>query len=203
MGLMGRGGEGYDRFGASFQMHDTALKTGELFFKCYGKEGCSILEVGALDVNGSIRPFAPKGSTYTGVDTSPGPGVDIVINLDDPLPAKEFDLVLATSCFEHDPQFWATFENMCKVAKPGGFIYISAPSNGPIHRHPVDCWRFLPDSADALANWVSKTGELAVNVIENFRMFPSRDGWIDQVCVFGRRKWAAPEVKLRDALLKN
>jgi SAM-dependent methyltransferase len=166
-------------------MHDTALKTGQAFFKCYGEKGCSILDVGSQDVNGSLRPFIPEGAKYWGVDISPGPNVDQVIRAGSlPFDQDSFDLVVSTSCFEHDPQFWVTFYEMCRVVRRGGFVYISAPSNGPVHRHPIDCWRFYPDSAVALAAWVTQAGDMIIDVVENFRMSPSRDGWTDQVNIF-------------------
>ena len=42
--------------------------------------------------------------------------------------------------------FWVTFAEMARVVKAGGFVYISVPVNGPVHRHPMDCWRFYPDA---------------------------------------------------------
>ena len=184
-------------------MHDTALKTGEAFFKCYGEKGCAILDVGSMDVNGTLRTYAPEGSIYTGVDISPGPAVDVVIKPGQSLLFESctFDLAVSTSCFEHDPQFWVTFYEMCRVVKRGGFIYISMPSNGPVHRHPVDCWRFYPDSAYALAKWISQVDDtVTIDVIESFRMSPSRDGWIDQVCVFGKEAYRTRDCSLRKLL---
>lgn len=184
-------------------MHDTALRTGELFFKNYGFPSCSILDVGSMDVNGTLRQFAPNPSEYIGVDLSPGPGVDIILKEPGDLPFEHgrFDLTVSTSCFEHDPTFWMTFLSMCCVTKSGGFVYISAPSNGPVHRHPVDCWRFYPDAAVALVKWVNNENIMRdhMELIENFRMSPSRDGWIDQVMIFGKLPIRSCS-KIRDSL---
>jgi hypothetical protein len=100
-------------------MHDTAFKTGEGFFRCYGHEGCKILDVGSMNVNGTLREFAPKGSEYVGVDLTAGPGVDVVLTKPGylPFPRDSFDLVISTSSLEHDPMFWLTFSEMCCVAK--------------------------------------------------------------------------------------
>lgn len=183
-------------------MHDTALRTGEAFLKCYCRGNYSILDVGSLDVNGTLRPFIMEGVNYTGIDISSGPNVDMVIKPGKlfPFQPDSFDLVVCTSCFEHDPQFWMTFYEICRVVKRGGFIYISAPSNGPVHRYPVDCWRFYPDSAEALTQWVNQTGDMLVDVVENFRMSPSVDGWVDQVSVFGKRSWKKCFPSVRDYL---
>ena len=65
-------------------MHVSALKHGQLFFDTYlGREAdVTIVDIGAQDINGSLRHGAPAGCRYIGVDFVPGPGVDVV--LDDP-----------------------------------------------------------------------------------------------------------------------
>ena len=45
-------------------MHDTALSTGETFFRLYGRQfgsGRRVLDVGSRDVNGTLRPYAGAG----------------------------------------------------------------------------------------------------------------------------------------------
>jgi hypothetical protein len=42
---------------------------------------------------------------------------------------------------------------MSRIVKSGGLIFLLAPSRGPEHRYPVDCWRFYPDGFRALAKW--------------------------------------------------
>lgn len=130
-------------------MHSSAFRIGGKFLANYFQGGMtSILEIGAYDVNGSLRSQQPLGSRWIGVDIENGPGVDIVVEPGAPLPFADnsFDLVLATSVFEHDPAFWKTVKEMARVASPNGFIYISAPSNGLVHRYPLDCFRFYPDA---------------------------------------------------------
>jgi SAM-dependent methyltransferase len=169
-------------------MHDTAALTGRTFFKCYAKPGDRILDVGSMDVNGTLRAYAPADSKYLGIDLAPGPGVDVAL-----LPSEryhwpfgsEFDLVVSTSCLEHDPAFWVTISEMARVTKPGGFVYVSAPQNGPYHGYPGDCWRFFADSAAALARWTELSGYPLV-LIESFEMQPINDKWVDQVMVFGK-----------------
>jgi hypothetical protein len=39
--------------------------------------GTRVLDIGSLDINGSVRPLF-RGGTYTGIDVAAGPGVDIV-----------------------------------------------------------------------------------------------------------------------------
>jgi hypothetical protein len=69
-----------------------------------------------------------------------------------------------------------------------------------VHRHPVDCWRFYPDSAQALVQWINRNDTI-IDLVESFQMSPSRDGWIDQVMVFGKRPWTV-RPGIREWLLK-
>jgi len=169
-------------------MHDTALEFGRAFFETYlpGGEG-TILEVGALDVNGSLRALAPRRATYLGVDMVAGTGVDRV--LDDPhvlpFPDQAFDAVVATSCFEHDPMFWVTFLEMVRVTRLHGYIYINSPSNGWFHQHPRDNWRFYPDAGLSLRDWARREG-FDVALVESFIGRRRRNTWNDCVMVFHR-----------------
>ena len=144
-----------------------------------------ILEIGSYDVNGTLRDFALDSTDYVGIDMEAGPGVDIVVKHGDayPFEAGTFDLVMASSVFEHDPAFWITFVEMCRVTKPGGYIYINAPSNGLYHRYPLDHWRFYPDAGRALASWAT-TQLQNVRLIESFVVDHDGEIFNDFVAVF-------------------
>lgn len=112
------------------------------------------IEVGSLDVSGSIRHnLESRGIKYTATDMRSGPNVDIVINGHD-LESKwkeEFDLALCFDTFEHDDAFWVTMEQLIKVTKPGGWVMVGAPSRWcPEHDHPHDYWRFMPQAMSHL-----------------------------------------------------
>ncbi|NMN03188.1 MULTISPECIES: methyltransferase domain-containing protein [unclassified Novosphingobium] len=148
-------------------------------------DNADIMEVGSCNVNGSLRDHARTGTRYVGVDMEAGPGVDVVIDPDQPLPFPDqsFDLVLSSSVFEHDAFFWESFVNIARKTKLGGYIYISVPSNGLIHRYPADCWRFYPDAGTALACWAQRQG-LDVNLVESFVANRQNDVWNDFVAIF-------------------
>ena len=114
-----------------------------------------VADLGAMDVNGSYRQLFGPSADYVGFDLESGPGVDIV--LDDPyrLPLKDasVDLVISGQTLEHCAYFWQLFSEIARVMKDGGVAFVIAPSAGPIHRYPVDCYRFYPDSYQALAQW--------------------------------------------------
>lgn len=177
-------------------MHDTAALTAKAFFEVYGSsERRTILEVGSMNVNGALRDCVGPDADYYGVDIASGPGVDRIIDDPGKLPFldESFDLVVSSSCLEHDDFFWLTFGEMCRVVRAGGFVYMSAPANGVVHQHPVDCWRFYPDAGLALARWGRKLGHSIV-LIESFLLPPRMDQWIDFVAIFGKRPESSPRI---------
>lgn len=172
-------------------MHTTARDNAALFFKTYfstNAEPLRIVEIGAQDVNGSIRAFAPAGATYIGVDFVQAKGVDVV--LDDPyqLPFEtgSCDVVVSSSVFEHSELFWLLFLEIMRVLKPTGVFYLNAPSNGSFHRYPVDCWRFYPDAGQALVKWAQRSGMNPL-LLESYTspQFPG-EVWNDYVAVYLR-----------------
>lgn len=167
-------------------MHDTAMLNGERFFKTYvGSRKVKIADIGAQDVNGSLREVAPADTEFIGVDFVAGRGVDIV--LEDPyeLPFEDnsLDVVVSSSCFEHSEFFWLSFLEVLRILKPDGLFYLNVPSNGVFHRYPVDCWRFYPDSGVALAKWGRRSGFESV-LLESYTSDQRADVWNDFVAVF-------------------
>ncbi len=168
-------------------MHATALANGRRFFETYGPRlgAATAVDIGAQDVNGSLRGLCPAAIRYTGVDFVAGRGVDVV--LEDPyrLPFADasFDVALSSSCFEHSEMFWLLFLEIMRVLKPAGLFYLNAPANGSYHRFPVDCWRFYPDSGQALVRWGERNG-LKPLVLESYTSEQYRHVWNDFVCVF-------------------
>ncbi|MFN3835828.1 MAG: methyltransferase domain-containing protein [Glycocaulis sp.] len=137
-------------------MHASSLENMRRCIDWYLPEGrLRVADLGSANVNGSYRDLLPADVDYTGFDLEAGPGVDVV--LDDPyhLPLEDSsaDLILSGQMLEHCGQFWRVFNEIERVLKPGGLAFIIAPSTGPVHRYPVDCYRFYPDSYAAIAEW--------------------------------------------------
>jgi SAM-dependent methyltransferase len=110
----------------------------------YGK---SVIEVGSLDVNGSVRHdvmrFDP--SSYIGIDIMPGPGVDAIcdISTKKEVAKEEYDMVISTEALEHIEDWRQAINNMKDMLKVGGYILITTRSPGfSRHNHPYDFWRF-------------------------------------------------------------
>jgi len=173
-------------------MHLSALNNGKAFFDVYAEgilEG-RVIDIGAQDVQGSLKNVCPAHLAYTGVDFVAGKGVDVV--LDDPyvLPFGDatIDVVVSSSALEHSEMFWLVFLEIMRVLKPAGLFYLNVPSNGVFHRYPVDCWRFYPDSGNALVKWARRNGYDPV-LLESFVARQQNDVWNDFVAVFLKEKF--------------
>lgn len=150
----------------------------------------SVIDIGSYDVNGSYRTLFgnPKWS-YVGVDLESGPGVDLVLvsPYTLPLASASADLVISGQAFEHVEYFWMSWLEMLRVLKPGGMIFLIAPSRGPEHRYPQDCWRFYPDGYRALARYA---GCELVEVTTDWEPHPDpgSSAWGDTVGVFRKTR---------------
>lgn len=89
-----------------------------------------ILEVGSWIANETIRDFF-KDCEYIGADIAEGPGVDVVCPGERLEFADEsFDVVASCECFEHNPNWSATFKNMHRMLKPGGLFLMTCATIG-------------------------------------------------------------------------
>lgn len=146
-----------------------------------------VLDVGGALINGSYSDiFAGPRFTYLGADLNAGPGVSVVLTepYSIPLNDSSVDVVISGQMLEHCEFFWLTFQEMVRVLKPGGFIFMIAPSTGPIHNYPVDCYRFYPDAYRALAKYTK------CNLLDVW-MDP-RGPWHDLTGVFQRPSLPMP-----------
>jgi SAM-dependent methyltransferase len=134
--------------------------------------GKSVLEVGALDVNGTVRPVieALGPASYIGVDIEPGPNVDELCDvalLTARYGEDSFDLVVSTELVEHVRDWRAAFTNMKLALRPSGTIIVTTRSRGfPIHGYPSDYWRYEPEDMERIF------ADFEIVVIERDREVP-------------------------------
>ncbi|ABM56417.1 class I SAM-dependent methyltransferase [Verminephrobacter eiseniae] len=176
-------------------MHLSSLEHVEQLVGRYlqGLDALTVIDVGSYDVNGSYRPFFSRpGWRYTGVDLTAGPNVDRVMTSPYRLPfaSHSVDVIVSGQAFEHVQFFWLTWLEMVRVLKPGGHILLLAPSRGPEHRYPQDCWRFYPDAYRALAAY-GDLELLEVSTDWNAHADPDSAPWGDTVGVFRQRPMSA------------
>ena len=133
-------------------MHDSVREWVGAKTRQYDFGGADVLEVGSLDVNGTVRDLFTGARSYTGVDFRAGPGVDRVMNAHRLEFADDaFDVVVSTEMLEHDDAFWESMREMGRVLKPRGVLIVTARGNGFMpHGYPHDYWRFMPESVEKL-----------------------------------------------------
>jgi SAM-dependent methyltransferase len=89
-----------------------------------------VLEVGSLNINGTIRDFFTD-CKYIGIDVSPGVGVDVVCEGQNyNAPDDIYDVVCSAECFEHNPYWLETFQNMIRLCKDDGLILFTCATDG-------------------------------------------------------------------------
>lgn len=143
-------------------MHATSFIKMALFRQTYlkgrEKDPLVVLDLGSMNVNGCYRPlFDTLNWKYLGLDLAAGANVDIVLanpNCWDEVPSGSMDVVISGQAFEHIQFFWLSMIEVARVLNPNGICCIQAPAGGYEHRYPTDCWRFYPDGARAMADWV-------------------------------------------------
>ncbi len=134
-------------------MHENTLRLMGDFVERFlaGLAPGRILEVGSMDVNGTYRGIIPAGWEYTGLDQGPGPNVDFVApTLPWMIQDGHFDAAISGQCLEHAQDPFAVCREIGRVVKPDGPVCLIAPWRWDIHRHPIDCWRILPDGMRVL-----------------------------------------------------
>ena len=171
-------------------MHASSMENMQKYYEKYicgeylvNKAHLKVLDIGGANVNGSYADiFSSDKFQYLAADIEAGDGVDVVLTdpYKFPFEDESVDIVISGQAFEHVEFFWLLFEEMARVIKKNGFIILIAPSAGPIHRYPVDCYRFYPDAYYALAKYVN------IKVVEVFH--DNRGPWKDLVGVFNKNK---------------
>ncbi len=89
------------------------------------------LDVGSGDINGNLRSLFNAATTYHGNDVVEGPNVTIVSKTSAlTFPANYFDIAVSSECFEHDPEFKLSLQNILRMLRPGGLLAFTCASTG-------------------------------------------------------------------------
>jgi SAM-dependent methyltransferase len=111
-----------------------------------GRQDARVLDIGCGGK--PYLPFAaPYAASYCGIDSAPGPLVDLVVAAEElPFEDASFDLVLCTQVLEHVQDPAATLAEIHRVLAPGGAALVS--THGVFLYHPdpgdsdQDYWRW-------------------------------------------------------------
>lgn len=123
------------------------IKTKNLFTEYFSNK--KILEVGSLDINGSIRG-AFHNCEYIGLDVGEGKGVDVVCPIHEYIHPLEFDVVVSTEMLEHDVHWQDSLKQMYENLKPGGLLILTCA--GP-QRQEHGTTRTTPGDAPFTNDW--------------------------------------------------
>ncbi len=144
-------------------------------------DGCDVLEVGSLDINGSVRGLF-SGGRYVGLDVGPGPGVDVVCPGEEfDGPADSFDVVLSAECLEHNPNWRRTVENMLRLLRPGGLFLLTCaapgrPEHGTRRTTPADS----PLTVEAGSDYYRNLGARDLRSVRALRRhLPAAQYWMN------------------------
>ena len=102
-------------------------------------EADRVLEIGAHDVNGSVRDCITHNEWF-GVDLVDGPGVDWVGDICEfwPHDNARFDLIVCTEMLEHCPNVSDVFTVARSVLKPDGLMVVTCATDGRAPHSAVD-----------------------------------------------------------------
>ena len=121
-------------------------------YKLANKQGLRILEIGSREVTGkSIDRDMFDKATYIGFDYYAGDNVDVVGDvhqLSNYFDEEEkFDLIYTSACFEHFAMPWIVAEEISKLLKVDGYIFVETHFSFSSHERP---WHFFQFSDMAL-----------------------------------------------------
>jgi SAM-dependent methyltransferase len=132
-----------------------------------------VLELGSRRVPGRdstiMRRFSHPSSEYVGCDFQAGDDVDVVADahiLSETFQADSFDMILTIATYEHLARPWIATNEIAKVLRPGGWLYIRTHQTFPLHAHPHDYFRF---SAEALSLLCEDAG---LKIVETAYEYP-------------------------------
>jgi SAM-dependent methyltransferase len=129
---------------------------------CEVEHNSIVIDVGAYDVNGTLRPAIPDRWTYIGVDRVDGPNVDVVMPDDYTIPVEFADVIISASCFQYVRNPFKLMQEINDKLPTGGVVIICAPRKEteglmglPAELSPnldtgFDCWRYLKGGMEAL-----------------------------------------------------
>jgi hypothetical protein len=113
-------------------MHAEAM---EWLAKHASDDPVDVLDLGGRDINGSPRELWPNAASYTVLDITPGPNVDIVADAATWQPGgRRWDVAVAAELFEHTDLWPAICATAWRALHPGGrFIVTTAAPGRPPH----------------------------------------------------------------------
>jgi hypothetical protein len=112
-------------------------------------DNVNVIEIGSLNINGTVRDFYTNTTGYIGVDLEEGRDVDLIMEGQEvDFPDRSFDVAVSAECFEHNPYWQETFLNMYRMADK--FVIFTCASTG---RPEHGTSRTTPENSPFTVNW--------------------------------------------------
>lgn len=113
-----------------------------------------IFDIGAKDARGRYFGAPPPGARIICTDVRPGPDIDIVADAQHmpQIPSESADCVFLVSVLQHIPSPQKAIDEVFRVLRPGGVVYVNVPFLFFYHRDPEDFNRFSVPGLECLCS---------------------------------------------------
>ena len=115
-----------------------------------------VLEIGSREVTGvSSMRKSLFDAEYVGFDFYSGNNVDIigdVHKLSSYFNGEKFDLIFTSACFEHFAMPWIASQEIVKLLKVGGYIFVETHYSYSSHERPWHYFQFSENALEVLFN---------------------------------------------------
>jgi SAM-dependent methyltransferase len=112
-----------------------------------------LLDIAPQDHEGA-KPFFPSSMRIDTLDINPQSGCTYICDIcrknDHLIADNSYDYVLCTEVLEHTLQPFDAIEEIRRILKPGGMLFLTVPFNFRIHGPLPDCWRFTEHGLRAI-----------------------------------------------------
>jgi ubiquinone/menaquinone biosynthesis C-methylase UbiE len=118
----------------------------------YNQKGSLLLDIAPDEHEGAGAYFPTAMIETLNIDKNSGATyvADLCMNNASLIQTNRFDYIVCTEVLEHTLQPFNAVDEMERMLKPRGLIFISVPFNFRIHGPLPDCWRFTEYGLKAL-----------------------------------------------------
>ena len=125
-------------------------------YTLYFNNKSTIIEFGTkrskTQIKTSHESLFSNYESYLKTDFEDGEDVDIICDIHDcsNLGYNKYDGILCMSVFEHIKRPWIAANELYKISKVNGYVFISTHQTFPLHGYPNDYFRFSTDALTLL-----------------------------------------------------
>ena len=136
----------------------------------YDSEKVKLLDI-APQVHAGARQFFVKAHIFT-ADIDEKSGADYIIDIrknnEKVIPESTFDIIVCTEVLEHTLNPFLAIQEIHRLLKLGGLLFMSTPFDFRIHGPLPDCWRFTEHGIRLL---LSDFKTIEIKALENENRF--------------------------------